>query len=46
MQVFQLICQKKQSMMNYTTLLDPIIKSSENLKSVLVYTVEKVPNNT
>ena len=40
MQVFQLIYQKKQSTTNYTTLLDPIIKSSENLKPILVHIVE------
>ena len=40
MQVFQLIYQKKQSTTNYTTLLDPIIKSSENLKRILVHIVE------
>ena len=46
MQFFQLIYQKKQSMMNSTILLDPIIKSSENLKLILVHIVGIVSNNT
>ena len=43
MQVFQINYQKKQSMMNYTTLLDLIITISENLKPILDHIVEKFP---
>ena len=32
-----LVDLQKEAMMNYTTLLDPITKSSENLKFVHVY---------
>ena len=46
MQVFQFIYQKKQSMINYTTLLDLIITFLENLKPILAHIVENVSNNT
>ena len=44
--VFQLIYKKKQRMMNYTILFDPIRKPSENLKHILVHIVKKVFCNT